>query len=356
MSILFRHVLREILGATFLALLALLGLFAFFDFINELRHAHRETYTPMVASLYVAMNVPSRLYELIPVALLVGGLFAWNRMALASEFTVMRAGGLATRRLASWMLGLGLLLGLLTLALGEFVIPPAEKAAQQLKLRATSGVVAKEFRTGLWAKDGRIFINVREMRPDASLHDVRLYEFDDDFRLRALRRAERAQWEGGHWVLRQVTQTLISAGGTRSERLPDQVWSSALTPDLLSVLMVAPERMSIQALEAYASHLEENRQDAERYRIALWGKLSYPAVAPIMLLLALAFAFRPPRMGGAGGRLLSGILLGLGFHLLNRLAAQVAQLQGWPAPLAALLPILAFGLLALAALWWAERR
>ena len=356
MSILFRLVLREILGAMFLALLALLGLFTFFDFIAELNQARQESYTPLVASLYVVMNLPGRLYELIPVALLVGGLFAWNRMALASEFTVMRAGGLATRRLVTWMLALGLLLGLLTLALGEFVIPPAEKAAQQLKLRATSGVVAREFQTGLWAKDGGVFINVREMRPDASLHDVRLYEFDRDFRLRALRRAEQARWQNGQWRLEQVTETVIGQGGTRSQRLSDQVWSSALTPDLLSVLMVVPERMSLQALNAYVNHLEENKQDAERYRIALWGKLAYPAVAPIMLLLALAFAFRPPRMGGAGGRLLSGILLGLGFHLLNRLASQVAQLQGWPAPLAALLPILVFGCVALATLWWAERR
>lgn len=356
MTILFRYVLREVLWATLLALLALLGLFTFFDFITELRQAHQEVYTPLVASLYVLMNVPSRLYELIPVALLVGGLFAWNRLALASEFAVMRAGGLATRRLAAWMLGLGLVLGLITLALGEYVIPPAEKAAQQLKLRATSGVVAREFQTGLWAKDGRVFINVREMRPDATLLDIRLYEFDEAFRLRALRRAEQARWQGGQWMLHQVTQTLIGDGGTRSQRLPDQAWSSALTPDLLSVLMVVPERMSIHALNAYVGHLDENRQDAERYRIALWGKLTYPAVAPVMLLLALAFAFRPPRMGGAGGRLLSGILLGLGFHLANRLASQVAQLQGWPAPVAALLPLLAFGVLAVVALWWAERR
>jgi lipopolysaccharide export system permease protein len=75
-----------------------------------------------------------------------------------------------------------------------------------------------------------------------------------------------------------------------------------------------------------------------------------------MLLLSLAFAYRPPRVGGAGGRLLSGILLGLGFHLINRLAGQVAQLQGWPAPAAALTPILLFSLAAIGTLWWVERR
>jgi lipopolysaccharide export system permease protein len=155
--------------------------------------------------------------------------------------------------------------------------------------------------------------------------------------------------------LRQVTETTISTERTRTAQLPDQIWESAITPDLLSVLMVSPERMSIATLKAYASHLKENRQDASRYEIALWNKIIYPAAGPIMLLLALAFAYHPPRSGGTGGRLLIGVLLGLSFHLVNRLVAQVAQLLDWPAPAAAIVPVMLFGLTAAAAVWWQER-
>ncbi len=356
MSILFRYAAREILGATLLSLVILTALFAFFDFIAELSDTDGESYTALIASLVVALNSPGRLYELVPLAILIGGLFAWNRLVLASEFSVMRAGGLSTPRLVAWMLALGLVFGLATMLFGEYVTPYSERAAQQLKVRATGGVVAQEFRTGLWAKDGRTFINIRELKPDATLVDVRLFEFDQDFRLRSVRRAERAEWGAEGWTLRQVTQTSIAEQGTRVAHLPDQLWRSAVTPDLLAVLMVAPERMSIAALNAYVDHLDENLQDAERYRIALWGKLTYPVAAPVMLLLALAFAFRPPRASGAGGRLLIGILLGLGFHLTSRLAAQVSLLQGWPAPVAAVTPILVFGVAAVVTLWWMERR
>lgn len=356
MNILFRYVVREILGATVLSLAALTALFSFFDFISELNEAHTDSYTPLLATLYVALNAPGRMYELVPVALLVGGLFAWNRLALSSEFTVMRAGGLGTPRLAGWMLSLGLALGLATLMFGEYVTPVAERTAQQLKVRATSGVVAQEFQTGLWAKDGQVFINIRELRPDATLEDIKLYEFDPDFRLLSMRRAERAEWQDGQWMLRKVTQTRIGARSTQTFHEPDQAWTSAVTPDLLAVLMVVPERMSIVALDAYIHHLLENRQDAERYQIALWGKLAYPVAAPVMLLLALTFAYRPPRVGGAGGRLVTGILLGLSFHLVSRLTGQVAQLQSWPAPAAAFMPILVFSLAAVGSLWWVERR
>ncbi len=356
MSILFRYLAREILGATALAALALTGLFTFFDFIHEVSEAHPDTYTPMLALFFTLLNVPGRVNELAPVAVLVGGLFAWNRLALSSEFSVMRTGGLSAPRLVTWMVGVGLLLGGLDVLLGEYVTPPAERAAQQLKLRATSGVVAKEFRTGVWAKDGSTFINIRAMLPDTSLVDVRLYTFDERFQLRSLRRAESAQWQGGGWMLRKVTETRLAEDGTRTLHLADQKWTSAVTPDLLSVLMVAPQRMSMATLHSYIQHLTLNRQDAQRYVVAYWGKMVHPLAAPVMLLLALAFAYRPPRVGGAGGRLLLGILLGLGFHLSNRLTGQFAQLQDWPAPLSAAAPMLVFGLAAGAAIWWMERR
>lgn len=356
MNILFRYIAREVLTASLLALLALTGLFSFFDFVSELSEARGASYTPWIASLFVLMNAPGRLYELMPLAVLIGGLFAWNRLALTSEFSVMRSAGLATQRLVVWMLSLGLSMGLAALLFGEYVMPHAERAAQQLKVRATSGIVAREFTTGLWAKDGRTFINIRELRPDASLVDVRLYEFDADFNLKLMRRAENAQWRDGQWMLRQVTQTLIEKNGTRTARQPDRPWASAVTPDLLTVLMVAPERMAMSALYTYIQHLDENMQDAKRYRIALWSKLAYPAAVPVMLVLALVFAFNPPRHGGTGGRLLAGILLGLGFYLSNRLAGQFALLQNWPAPAAALAPTLVFGLAAFVALWRVERR
>jgi lipopolysaccharide export system permease protein len=356
MSTLFRYIAREVLAASALAMLVLAALFLFFDFIAELSDAHSATYTPFLATLFVAMNLPSRIYELMPLAVLIGSLFAWSRLSVGSEFSVMRSGGLATSRLVGWMLLLGFGIGLFTLLFGEYVTPYAERAAQQMKVRATSGIVAQEFPTGLWAKDGRTFINIRELHPDASLVDVRMYEFDDQFNLKLMRRAESAKWQDGRWMLHQVMQTTVDERATHSTRQTDQAWVSSVTPDLLAVLMVVPERMALTALHAYIKHLDENLQDSKRYRIAFWSKLTYPLSAMVMLVLALAFAFHPPRHGGAGGRLLTGILLGLGFHLSSRIIGQIALLQDLPVAVPGLLPILVFGLSAFAALWWIERR
>lgn len=356
MSILFRYVAREVLFASLLAMLALAGLFSFFDFISELSDAHSATYTPLVATLFVAMNLPGRVYELMPLAVLIGGLFAWSRLSLNSEFSVMRTAGLSTQRLVVWMLSLGAMIGLVTLLFGEYVTPYAERAAQQMKVRATSGIVAQEFPTGLWAKDGRTFINIRELHVDGHLVDVRLYEFDAEFNLKLMRRAESALWRDGKWMLHNVSETRVESNRTVTAQQVDQVWVSEVTPDLLAVLMVVPDRMALSALHSYIQHLDENLQDSKRYQIAFWVKLTYPLSALVMLVLALVFAFHPPRHGGSGGRLLTGIMLGLAFYLSARLIGQLAQLQNLPVAVPAVLPILVFGLCAFAALWWVERR
>ena len=79
--------------------------------------------------------------------------------------------------------------------------------------------------------------------------------------------------------------------------------------DLLSVLMVLPERMSVATLVAYVNHLRENQQNSDRYEIALWKKLIYPFAALVMMALALPFAMSHERMGGVSVKVFLGVML-----------------------------------------------
>jgi len=356
LSILARYLAREILGSILVALAALLMLFAFLDFINEVTSIG-PSYTLSVALLYILLMMPTHVLEVLPAATVAGALFAFARLSGSSEFTVMRASGLSVGRLAGYMTLLGLFLAALSHALGEYVIPHTERTAHQLKTRATTGVVAQQFRTGLWAKDGASFINIQEMLPDASLRNMRVYVFDEHFRLTTIRHAEQAEWDAdGSWRLMNVAQTRISPQGTQTEHLPTMQWRSDLNPDLLAVLMIPPERMSVQALRTYVEHLRENRQKTTRYEIALWSKLSFTLASPVMLLLALPFAYTPPRSSHVGGRVLIGLLIGLGFHLFNRLAGHLGLLYDWPPAASALSALVVFSLGAGFALWRVERR
>jgi lipopolysaccharide export system permease protein len=127
-------------------------------------------------------------------------------------------------------------------------------------------------------KDEFRFVNVRQVMPDSSLKGVKIYEFDSDYRLRTITQAERGEFKGANtWHLSGVAQTLFDSAGTSVSILAETDWRSVLTPNLLSILLVKPEKMSAINLYQFTRHLSENRQQTERYEIAMWKKLPIPS-------------------------------------------------------------------------------
>jgi lipopolysaccharide export system permease protein len=354
---LFRYFAREILATSVLMLLALLALFFFFDLIKELDDLGRGNYRLTAMMGYVALMLPSHAYVLLPAAGLMGTLFALARMSEQSEITVLRASGLSLRRLAVHVVGAGLALAAGTVLVGEWIAPYTEEAAKGLRLKATRSIVAREFRSGFWVKDDRSFVNIQDVTPDTELLNVRIYEFDRAHRLSAISRAEKGAYAGpNQWTLSNVELTRFEGQRAVLQRLPTVTWTSVLTPDILSVLKVVPERMSASNLRAYIEHLKDNRQRATRYEIAYWSKLLYPVAALSMMVLAIPFALASGRAGGVGLRILFGILIGMGFYNAGKLFSHMGLLNDWPALLAAGMPVLIVGAAAMAGLQLAERR
>ena len=238
------------------------------------------------------------------------------------------------------------------------VAPPSERAAQQYRLTATGSSVSQALSSGLWVRDGVRFVNVRTMRPDRTMVGVRLYEFDADRRLASLSVANVGHFdmERGGWVLQGVNRTVFGESEMRREHLEEILWQSDLTPEVLSVLMVEPERMSVHTLYAYINHLKDNQQNADRYEIALWKKLTYPLASLVMIVLALPFSLSLDRMGGVSVKVFLGVMLGVGFYMLNGLFSNLGTINAWPPALAAITPSLLFLLLAMGMLYWVERR
>lgn len=357
MKVLDRYLAHEILGGTLLVFSALIVLFAFFDLIHELGDLGKGGYGLVQVLAYVLLTIPGHVYELFPIAALIGSLYALVQLAHHSELTVMRVSGFSTPRMALSLLRIGMLFVLVNFVVGEFVAPYSERVATQLRARAMSTVVAQEFKSGLWMKDGSSFVNVHEVLPDSTLVGIKIYEFDPSYNLRTISFAS----EGKHvkdssWRLTDVEQTHFEGSSVRVTRLAQAYWNSVLNPEMLSVLLVVPEQMSAWNLYFYVRHLAENKQQTSRYEIALWSKFIYPMSVLVMMLLAVPFALCQPRAGGIGGKVFAGIMLGLAFHLLNRVFANLGLLQDWPPFFAAVFPTLFFLMLAVGMMAWMERR
>ena len=351
-----RYLAGQIYGAVGFVLLGFLGLFAFFDLISELRDLGNGNYQLKQIFGVVALWVPGHAYELLPIAVLIGTLYVLAHLSSNSEYTVMRAAGLSPSRAGAALAKVGLVFVVGTFALGEWIAPHSEELAQQVRMRAMQSLIGGSLDSGLWFKDERSFINVREARDATQLSGVRIYEFDRSSRLRQVTEAARGEYAGdGRWRLTGVAQTLLGPAGPTTARLEEAEWRSAMTPELINVLIVAPERMSALKLYRYLKHLSENRQKTERYEIALWKKLFYPLATLVMMALALPFAYMHARSGMVGIKVFLGILLGILFHMLNSLFSHVGLLKGWPSVAAAAVPSLLFLATAIMMMLWIER-
>jgi lipopolysaccharide export system permease protein len=339
-----RYVARQVFATTAFVFAALLFLFGFFDFIQELSDVGRGSYRVPIAALYVLLSLPGRAYEILPVAALIGTLFALSQLVVNSEYTVMRVSGISIRDMALALARIGIALSIFTFALGELVAPMTEQAAQRLRLKATSSnVVAKAFRSGLWIKDATSFVNVSHIMPETVIHDVHIYAFDDEYKLQAISHATRGEYQQDNlWLLHDVVQTRFEDTRTTINEHAELPWRSILNPSILDVLMVVPEQMALWELYAYLQHLSENNQETARYEIAFWQKIIYPFAVLVMMVLALPFASFQAREGGVGARIVTGIMLGLGFHLANRLFGHLGLLNAWPPLFSALVPTLGF--------------
>ncbi|WP_322014378.1 LPS export ABC transporter permease LptG [Paraburkholderia sp. J12] len=376
-----KYFARQVYLAFVFILFAFSGLFFFFDLINELNSVGHGNYKFSYAVLRVALQTPSRFYEIIPVAALISSIYVFAQMAANSEYTIFRVSGLATRQALWSLLKIGVPLVFITYVIGEVVGPYTDQLSERVRLEALGSAVSTDFQSGVWVKDTLTaradgeqvtrFVNVGKLQPDATITDVRIYEFDSQFRLSNVRIAKTGNYEPpGHWLLKDVTDTeLISVPPPKSEpadalnpvyraqqtTTPEYSLRSELTPQILSVLLVSPDRMSMFNLFRYIQHLNENHQDAQRYTIALWRKLLYPFAVFVMLVLSLPFAYLHTRAGVVGVKVFGGIMLGMSFQLINTLFSHIGTLNTWPAPLTAATPGLIYLALGLIGLKWVDR-
>lgn len=387
MKIVERYFFVTIAQAVAFVLVAFLALTAFMDLTAELPRVGQGGYGFQHALLYVLMLVPGHVYETMPVAALIGTIYAMAQFASTSEFTILRASSMSTG-MAAWILfKIGAVFVAITFLFGEVITPTVAPIAEKMKLTLRGSTVSAEFRSGLWTKDvvrsegtrgevtGSRFFNVRQIGQEGELVDLRLYEFDADMRLRSLTTAARATFLGENtWRMTDVTQTRFS--NTRAlpppgepalpnfgqetavvgtEKLASLDLVSEITPKILSVSGSDPDQMSANELAVYTRHLAENRQETERFKIAFWKKLIDPLAIFVLMALALPFAYLHTRSGGVSFKIFIGIMIGVSFMLINTLFSHIGLLSALPAFLTAVAPSLLFLMLASFALWWVER-
>lgn len=362
---------RDVFWSVFFVAVAFLSLFFFIDFVDEAERVGRNGYTLLFAAVAALLEQPGHVYELFPIAVLIGTIYSMARLAQASEYTILRTAGLGPGRALRLLATIGVIFGALTFAVGEYVAPHSEQEVALLKSRFGMGLALG--RTGAWLKEHRqdaegvrsVTVNVRGVGRAGELDDVRIFEVDETGRLVRSITADRAvvaRTRVVHeWNLQNAVVTTWLAGAAsappsvQERRAAEMTWPTSLNASVAAAAVLPIQSMGVFALWDYSTHLVREEQASQRYRQQFWKRVLYPFTCLVMVALALPFAYLNARSGGVSVKVFGGVMLGISFILLNNVAGHLGLLHDWTPWLAACVPSLLYLLLSMSAFAWLVR-
>lgn len=369
-----RYLATEIYRSATVVVLALVGLFTFFSLVDDLDQIGRGDFKLYHLLFLELLALPTRLYDILPIGLLIGAILALAGLAQRHELVILRVSGVSGMRMLGMLWLATLPIVVVALLLAEFLTPAAELKLSESKLTymGSAGRNSGVLRSGYWFKEntpeGERIINVGTLQSSGGGLNLMLYDFNDKRQLIATTSAASARFGTGEITLTDVTTNVIDpaiesalAEARQPARQPvtvtkeaSRVMPTSLTPELLIARVLTPERMSFIDLFDYIGYLSANHLVAERQVVAVWRKLIYPFTLLVMVTIAAPLGFMQTRRGGVGAKVFLGIMLGVGFFMLNQLSLNVGMLNRWPAWLTAVGPNALALFFAVIAITWVE--
>ena len=318
MKILDRYLARSFLSGWLSVNLVLAGLFSFLELAKQLDDVGEGHYRLADALLYVVLTLPGRMLDLAPPSALLGSIIALGLLAKNNELLALRASGVSIQQIG-WTVARPAVLALLALLLGaQFLIPTLEQTAWTRRETALSKSGTLLPRGGFWLRENGRFINLRTASDGTQSVDI--YRFDAEGRLSAYTHAREVDIGAeGNWVLHDVQEKEITEHGSLTREVPQRVLANVLSREESAALALPPQTLSLSDLLGFIRTLEERGQNAGRYRLALWQKLSLPVMTAAMIMLSLPFVFGPARSASLGWRIMTGAIIGVAFFFLSRI-------------------------------------
>lgn len=338
---------RYIGTSVFFAILSVLGvivglalLFAFIDELGDIE----DSYGLLDAAWYVLLTAPRRIYEMLPMAALIGCLIGLGTLASNSELTIMRAAGVSVGRIVWSVMRPMLMLMVVGILIGEYLAPQTENQAQSFRAMAQGGGDAQSAKHGLWHRQGNEYVHINAVQPSGILYGVTRYRFDDQRHLQSSSFARQAHYIDNHWQLQDVTTTLFKGRSTEVQTAAVESWDIELSPQMLGTVVMEPEALSLVGLWKYIGYLADQELNNQRYWLAFWSKLLQPLVTAALVLMAISFIFGPLRSVTLGQRIFTGVLVGFVFRIAQDLLGPSSLVFGFSPLLAVLVPAAVCGL------------
>ena len=266
--------------------------------------------------IFTLLDIPHKLFEFLPSALLIGALLSLGQLASSSELVAATASGFSRIRIAIVSCLVGLLLTVLVVLFAEMYGPTSDRIAAKYKQQDVTHGVLFASDESYWMRDRNQFLRVGRAISADLLGDITIFNFDEQKSISWIGRADSAIRGELHWELNNFRRSKFSADKITTEAIASFATPDLFTSNSLQTVASDPFKLTLRRLREYIAYLEENHLDNISYQVAFFKKLAVPFTGMAMLMLALPLVFRPVQLGGIGQRLFIGIVAALLIYVI----------------------------------------
>lgn len=347
-----RYIARVFSFFVLVMLAALTAVVSLFDFIELLRRAaNQPDATFGVVAEIAALRLPWLAMQVLPFAVLLGGILAFWRLTRSSELVVARAAGVS-----AWQFLAAPTLCAVLLGAGATMAVSPISAALRARAEAVDSSYLKASGGPLSLNGGQLWLRQADRALDpkgvailhasgVTLHDgtlrsgpVSIFRLDGQDGLLERLEAASAVLQNHEWVLNatSVLRPGRAAAPPTTMRLP-----TSMTVDRVQDSFAPPDTLSFWALPGFIQLLDRSGFSSVRHRLHYQSLLALPLLAGTMALLAAGFSMRPSRRGGVARMIGGGVAAGFALYMISKVAEEFGQSGALPPALAAWAPALA---------------
>ena len=339
MKILDKYIAKQILSSIFIVLGILIVVVGILDLVDEIKKINSE-YTISFVFMYVLLNVPQNIYEVLPIATLMGSLIGLSKFSSTNELNAAKSCGVSFGQIISIAIKTGLLIVILTFIVGEFFAPKGQQLANDVKNIGESTRLSMKNTDGIWIKSGDSFIHIANVYPNKIVKEVSVYRFNEKQQLMQSIYAEEGYYSNGKWFMKNVTSTDFQNKDIEVLSIDKTTFKEFVDLDLFDIMIIKPNQMNLLQLNKYINYLKTNSMESKNYELAFWSKFSVPISCLVMFLLTTPFVHSNIRTASLGQRIFIGILTGVVLFLFNQTLNKLSIIINMPPFIGSFLPVI----------------
>lgn len=349
---------RKFVTNFLLVFLVFAGLFVLIDMVEQLRKFgdHDVAFSSIIR--LTLLNVPSGIYGILPLIVILSTLSLYLGLARSSELVVTRASGRSAINSLAAPVCTAFVIGVFAVAALNPIVAVTQREYEVTanKFRRGTASVLSISNEGLWLRQGssagQTVIRAAQSNLDGTLlHDITFMTFDSDGTPIERIEAKSAALNNGAWQLTDTKSWSLtdSENPERDARFSATlIVPSELTREQIRDSFGEPSAIPIWDLPAFINSLERAGFSARKHRVWFNMELALPLMLVSMVLVGAGFTMRHTRFGRVGVMVLSAILMGFGLFLIRNFAQILGEngqipilVAAWSPPVAGIFMALA---------------